>query len=155
MYEQGNPEQEESQLHCATCELETRHVVNDDGAWKCAAALHGQRIEEKRARSVVLEVGDPVVQDDGYGGRQTVGKVVSHEACPPPASDEATEDVIRKPSHYTKRGIEVRQVIAAFGCNYNVGTAVAYLLRAPFKGTYQQDIRKAAQHLAFEIESWA
>lgn len=56
------------------------------------------------------------------------------------------------PSHYVKRGIEVRNVIRAFECTYNVGTAVAYLLRAPFKGRYLEDIRKAIQHLNFELE---
>lgn len=56
------------------------------------------------------------------------------------------------PQHYVKRGIEVRHVISAFECTYNVGTAVAYLLRAPFKGRYLEDIRKAIQHLNFELE---
>jgi hypothetical protein len=56
------------------------------------------------------------------------------------------------PGHYVKGGIEVRHVIRAFECSYNVGTAVAYLLRAPFKANYVEDIRKAVQHLQFELE---
>jgi hypothetical protein len=56
------------------------------------------------------------------------------------------------PSHYVKGGIEVRHVIRAFECTYNCGTAVAYILRAPFKGHYAEDLRKAIQHLQFELE---
>lgn len=56
------------------------------------------------------------------------------------------------PSHYVKRGIEVRHVIRAFECSYNIGTAVAYLLRAPFKKDYIEDLRKAAMHIQFELE---
>lgn len=56
------------------------------------------------------------------------------------------------PSHYVKGDIEVRHVIRAFECTYNVGTAIAYLLRAKFKANYVEDIRKAVQHLQFELE---
>lgn len=56
------------------------------------------------------------------------------------------------PSHYVKRGIEVRHVIRAFECSYNIGTAIAYLLRAPFKKDYLEDLKKAAKHIQFELE---
>lgn len=56
------------------------------------------------------------------------------------------------PQHYVKGGIEVRHVIRAFECTYNVGTAIAYLLRAKFKANYVEDVRKAIQHLQFELE---
>lgn len=65
--------------------------------------------------------------------------------------DASSSDPVN-PSHYVKRGIEVRHVIRAFECSYNIGTAVAYLLRAPFKKDYIEDLRKAAMHIQFELE---
>lgn len=56
------------------------------------------------------------------------------------------------PSHYVKRGIEVRKVIAAWELTYHCGDALAYILRAKFKGNYAEDLRKAIQHLQFELE---
>jgi len=70
--------------------------------------------------------------------------------CPCPK-----EDLIRRPNHYIADGIEVRQVIRAFGLTYNMGTALAYILRADRKEDGHnalQDIRKAIQHLTFEVE---
>lgn len=130
MSEQGNPEETDATLHCKVCALETRHVVRGD-QWVCAAPLHKQREAERRRR---------------LNG--------ASEAAPAPDPGEATEDVVRQPSHYVRDGIEVRHVIRAFRCNYNVGVAVAYLLRAPFKGTYELDVRKAREHLGFEIEGF-
>jgi len=55
------------------------------------------------------------------------------------------------PEHYQIGGIETHEFIEAKGLSYNVGTAVAYLSRAYYKGEYLQDIKKAAKHLEFEI----
>lgn len=56
------------------------------------------------------------------------------------------------PKHYkAENGIEAWDVIEGFGLNYNVGVAVAYLLRADRKGHPVQDIRKAVAHLEREV----
>lgn len=50
--------------------------------------------------------------------------------------------------------VEARHVIAGSGASYNVGTALAYLMRAGKKAGsgYQEDVRKAIRHLEFELE---
>ena len=56
------------------------------------------------------------------------------------------------PSHYVKRGMEVRKVIRAWELTYHCGDAVSYILRAKFKDNYAEDLKKAIQHLQFELE---
>ena len=61
------------------------------------------------------------------------------------------------PNYYIgkKYKIEARKVIEDFqGDNYNLGTAITYLLRAGKKegNPTEQDIRKAINHLHFELD---
>ena len=54
-----------------------------------------------------------------------------------------------------KHKIEARKVVEDFqGDNYNLGTAITYLLRAGKKegNPIEQDIRKAINHLHFELD---
>ena len=61
-----------------------------------------------------------------------------------------------EPSYYsgTKYGYSARKVVEDFNLSYNVGTAVSYLLRAGKKegNPVEQDIRKAINHLHFELD---
>jgi hypothetical protein len=61
------------------------------------------------------------------------------------------------PHYYigAKHKIEARKVVEDFqGDNYNLGTAITYLLRAGKKegNPIEQDIRKAINHLHFELD---
>ena len=60
------------------------------------------------------------------------------------------------PTYYEgkKRKIRAHHVISDFELSYNLGTAVTYLLRAGKKpgNPAEQDIRKAINHLQFELE---
>ena len=61
------------------------------------------------------------------------------------------------PHYYigSKHKIEARKVVEDFqGDNYNLGTAITYLLRAGKKegNPIEQDIRKAINHLHFELD---
>ena len=69
-----------------------------------------------------------------------------------------TKDI---PTYYISKGIEARKVIEAFQSdNYNIATAISYLLRAGKKvyindspsDSMKEDIRKAINHLKFELE---
>ena len=59
------------------------------------------------------------------------------------------------PSYYKGRnGYMAKDVVSNFDLSYNIGTAVAYLLRA--KNKHQdggvEDIKKAINHLHFELD---
>ena len=61
------------------------------------------------------------------------------------------------PNYYIgkKYKIEARKVVEDFqGDSYNLGTAITYLLRAGKKegNPTEQDIRKAMEHLHFELD---
>jgi hypothetical protein len=63
----------------------------------------------------------------------------------------------KTPNYYIGRthGIEARKVVEDFQSdNYNLGTALTYLMRAGKKpdNPITQDIRKAIAHLEFELE---
>ena len=60
------------------------------------------------------------------------------------------------PDYYIgkKYGYEARRVVEDFDLSYNMATAVSYLLRAKNKHSDGgiQDIRKAINHLHFELD---
>ena len=60
----------------------------------------------------------------------------------------------RIPEYYKgKNGYEARKVVENFDLNYNVGTAVTYLLRSSYKHDSPYDcIQKAINHLNFELD---
>lgn len=62
-------------------------------------------------------------------------------------------DMINHPPHYKAGGIEVIDVIEAFGLDYNLGNVVKYVLRAGRKSdTPEDDLRKANWYLNRAIE---
>lgn len=62
-----------------------------------------------------------------------------------------TEDVVRNPSHYKHpSGIEVIDITRYE--SFLRGNIIKYVLRAPYKGSELQDLKKAAQYLEWEIE---
>lgn len=63
-------------------------------------------------------------------------------------------DMVNHPKHYTSSGIECIDAIEAALSSYSnpkdaflVGQVIKYLWRAPLKGTYEQDIKKAQWYL--------
>jgi hypothetical protein len=71
------------------------------------------------------------------------------------------EDFSNIPKYYLSDSIEASKVVAAFqGDNYNIGTALTYLMRAgkkvyvnnSSKDSKVADIKKAINHLNFELD---
>lgn len=62
---------------------------------------------------------------------------------------------VNHPSHYQGQGLEVIEVIEAFGLDFNLGNAVKYILRAGVKSqqTYCEDLRKAVWYINRSIEA--
>lgn len=61
-------------------------------------------------------------------------------------------DMVNHPAHYQAQGIEVIDIIEAFGLNFALGNAIKYILRADMKGARNQDLEKAVWYLRREIE---
>lgn len=63
------------------------------------------------------------------------------------------EEAVKHPKHYAYSEYEPKDVIRAWGLNFNLGNAVKYVARAGRKDDIVQDLEKAKQYLDFEIEA--
>jgi hypothetical protein len=61
-------------------------------------------------------------------------------------------DVIKSPSHYTSHPSGIEPIEISKHETFIRGNIIKYVMRAPYKGNELQDLRKAAQYLAWEIE---
>ncbi len=61
---------------------------------------------------------------------------------------------VKSPSHYTAgRRHQPKDVIRDWKLNFNLGSALKYIARAGRKGDPVEDLEKAREYLAFEIEA--
>lgn len=60
-------------------------------------------------------------------------------------------EAVNHPPHYQANGLEVIDVIEAFGLGFRLGNAVKYILRAGRKGAALEDLNKARWYLDREI----
>lgn len=63
-------------------------------------------------------------------------------------------NAVKSPLHYTAgRKYEPKDVIRDWRLNFNLGSALKYIARAGRKGDIVEDLEKAREYLAFEIEA--
>ena len=63
-------------------------------------------------------------------------------------------DQVIRPDHYQgKGGLQVIEVIDAFGLGFSLGNVIKYVLRAGHKGDKITDLEKAIEYLKFEIDN--
>ena len=70
-----------------------------------------------------------------------------------PIDAEPVKDLIHHPAHYCYSEYEPKDVIRAWGLNFNLGSAVKYIARAGRKDDIVQELSKAKQFIEFEIEA--
>ncbi len=63
------------------------------------------------------------------------------------------KDLVHHPAHYCYSQYEPKDVIRAWGLNFNLGSAVKYIARAGRKDDILQELNKAKQFIEFEIEA--
>lgn len=58
-----------------------------------------------------------------------------------------------RPNHYggEENPFELIKIIEHYDLNFNLGNAVKYILRARFRGTLLDDLKKAYTYIGFEI----
>jgi hypothetical protein len=70
------------------------------------------------------------------------------------AGPDLTPDLVNSPPHYqSPTGLEVVDVIEAFGLGWHLGNCVKYILRAGHKGDALTDLKKARWMLDRHIEN--
>ncbi|MEU3690504.1 DUF3310 domain-containing protein [Streptomyces narbonensis] len=62
------------------------------------------------------------------------------------------DDVVSHPSHYTSHPSGIEAIELTRHHDFLTGNVLKYLLRAPYKGSEVQDLKKAAQYLTWAIE---
>lgn len=67
--------------------------------------------------------------------------------------DEIKKDMVHKPAHYCYSKYEPKDVIRAWGLNFNLGSAVKYIARAGRKDDIIQELEKAREFIGFEIDA--
>ena len=70
-----------------------------------------------------------------------------------PEGEEVKPDLINHPAHYCYSKYEPKDVIRAWGLNFNLGSAVKYIARAGRKDDIIQELKKAKTFIGFEIEA--
>lgn len=61
-------------------------------------------------------------------------------------------DTVNHPDHYTEGGIETIDFITAKKLDYELGNVIKYVSRAPYKGKYLEDLKKAEWYLHHKIQ---
>lgn len=56
-------------------------------------------------------------------------------------------DMVNRPPHYNRGGIEVVDVIEAYALDYHLGNVLKYICRAKYKGCELEDLQKARWYL--------
>ena len=62
------------------------------------------------------------------------------------------DEKVNHPPHYTQRQDGLECIDITEGMNFCCGNAVKYIWRAPFKGKYVEDLKKAIWYLEREIK---
>ena len=60
---------------------------------------------------------------------------------------------INHPDYYNKGTIEVIDIIENWDLDFHLGNAIKYILRSPYKGNFEDDIKKAIWYLNRKIEN--
>lgn len=87
-------------------------------------------------------------------------KVKSHEGFKEPDYEDNESDMVNHPDHYMVGGIEALAVIEAklggptneMYRGYLMGNVMKYLMRSPYKGKREEDLRKAQFYLDGLVE---
>lgn len=67
-------------------------------------------------------------------------------------SDEKVNDPVNHPSHYLKAAITIEPIELTSRLGSCLGQALQYVLRAPYKGNEEEDLKKAIFYLRKQIE---
>ena len=85
-------------------------------------------------------------------GTLNIGYSMSRDNFQP--KEEKTDDeidMVNHPPHY-QHGIEPIEFIESHNLNFNLGSAVKYIARAPYKGKELEDLAKAKWFIEREIK---
>lgn len=93
-------------------------------------------------------------EDEDTVGNGSIRRIIDGMKKNPPFIFDDSEikiEQVNHPEHYNK-GIEAIKYIESWDMNFNLGNVVKYVTRAPFKGNYEQDLKKAMWYIQRELD---
>lgn len=94
---------------------------------------------------------DQVFTEIGENARK-LGTIIMGGTDIKPEDIKPAYDPVNHPRHYTTGKIETIDYIDAKGFNYCLGNAIKYVSRAPHKGKYVEDLKKAIWYINHAIK---
>lgn len=91
-----------------------------------------------------IDGGKIAIDDRGFA--RVLAKPFEHDFSEP------EPDPVLHPEHYTQHPSGIQPIQITKHLNFCLGNVVKYVLRADFKGSAVQDLRKARRYLDIEIE---
>ena len=110
---------------CVSCSVLTNHLTN-----------HFEPKEHSSNCTISAKECNKAFNNEDYGYEKI-------------SNDEI--DMVNHPPHY-QHGIEPIEFIESHNLNFNLGSAVKYIARAPYKGKELEDLKKAKWYLEREIK---
>lgn len=96
---------------------------------------------------------EPCINCKGTYKYDTMARLKAKDCFKPKEEKNDGEiDMVNHPPHYVGHGIEPIEFIESHDLNFNLGSAVKYIARAPYKGTELEDLKKAKWFLEREIK---
>jgi hypothetical protein len=97
------------------------------------------------------ELKEPCVSCKGSYRQDTMGYLKAKDCFKPKEKADDEIDMVNHPPHY-QHGIEPIEFIESHNLNFNLGSAVKYIARAPYKGKELEDLKKAKWFIEREIK---
>lgn len=140
--------------HVKECPLlQVRHCTRGDCVdLKYKLLEEFLKTEQATAEAAVLKNASEAMKKLGEA-LQPVHKLPETTANPPMPPVKPPKNMVHHPAHYCYSEYEPKDVIRAWGLNFNLGSAVKYIARAGRKDDILQELNKAKQFIEFEIEA--
>lgn len=117
----------------------------------------GKSVKEVAARlkvkpAAVYQVRWRMAKDEKAVDEKAIHEVLATPVDIKPEDIKPASDPVNHPLHYTTGKIETIDYIDAKGFNYCLGNAIKYVSRAPHKGKYVEDLKKAIWYINHAIK---
>lgn len=95
---------------------------------------------------------EPCINCKGTYKHDTMAYLKANDYFEPKEEKVDEIDMVNHPPHYVGHGIEPIEFIESHNLNFNLGSVVKYIARAPYKGKELEDLKKAKWYLEREIK---
>ena len=150
--------------YLSKCEKPCKYCRERYGQCTLGYSMNRDEFEPKEEKSTIehdgcngcihehlSELKEPCVSCKGSYRQDTMGYLKAKDCFKPKEKADDEIDMVNHPPHY-QHGIEPIEFIESHNLNFNLGSAVKYIARAPYKGKELEDLKKAKWFIEREIK---